>query len=52
MEFEFIDANGNSVFVESITTKIDFEGEECILESFVEITDRKKIEAVKEEVRE
>jgi len=52
LEFEFIDANGNSVFVESITTKIDFEGEECILESFVEITDRKKIEAVKEEVRE
>ena len=52
LEFEFIDANGNSVFVESIPIKIDFKGEECILESFVEITDRKKIEAVKEEVRE
>lgn len=52
LEFELIDVNGNSVFVESIPTKIDFEGEECILESFVEITDRKKIEAVKKEVRE
>lgn len=52
LEFELIDSNGDSVVVESIPTKIDFDGEECILESFVEITDRKKVEEVKKQVLE
>jgi PAS domain S-box-containing protein len=43
-ELELIDANGEFIFVESIATKIQFEGEECILNSFVEISDRKKVE--------
>ena len=52
LEMELIDANGDIVFVESIPSKIDFEGEECTLESFVEITDRKKVEEVTREVEE
>jgi len=52
LEMELIDAHGEIVFVESIPSKIDFEGEESVLESFVEITDRKKVEQVTREVEE
>lgn len=43
-ELELIDANGEFIFVESIAKKIQFEGQECLLNSFVEISDRKKVE--------
>lgn len=49
LELEMIDSNGTTVFVESIPTTIHFEGDECVLESFVEISDRKKAEAAKQE---
>lgn len=49
-EFEMIDANGNSVFVESKPSLIEFEGEQCIFSSFVEISDRKRIQAAEEKI--
>ncbi|MBL4709857.1 MAG: PAS domain S-box protein, partial [Flavobacteriales bacterium] len=47
-EFEMIDAYGESVFVESKPTLIEFEGEQCVFSSFVEITDRKRVEVAEQ----
>lgn len=43
-EFQLKDYYGEYIFVESNPTLIEFEGEECVLASFVEITDRKEAE--------
>ena len=51
-EFELLAADGSFVFVESKPSIIEYEGEECILSSFVDISDRKKAEFAQQKIKE
>ncbi len=50
VEREFVDASGNKLQLIKSTTQIDIDGEELLVESFVDVTEQKQLENIRSEV--
>ena len=51
-EFKLITADGTTISVESMPTIIEYEGDQCILSSFVDISHRKEAESAQQKIIE